>query len=134
MEVWEEVGVQGLGTAGRGSGVDGDDQRGGSSLTMGGHARGSWEQGRLNGVLSVCRAFGDFDYASRCKHRGLSAEPDVWQEEITEDDEFLLVASDGLWSKENGTYGGFACAEKAVEHLREQLMRNNNDVDKALER
>mmetsp|Transcript_22955 Transcript_22955/g.54390 ORF Transcript_22955/g.54390 Transcript_22955/m.54390 type:complete len:508 (+) Transcript_22955:373-1896(+) len=94
---------------------------------------GSWEQERLNGVLSVCRAFGDFDYGNRTKHKGLSADPDVRQEEIADDDEFLLVASDGLWSEDNGAYGGFRTASEAVAHMRRQLTRNNNDVDAALE-
>jgi len=84
-------------------------------------------------VLSVCRAFGDFDYVAGSKHRGLSADPDVEQLEITGEDEFLLVASDGLWSEDNGTYGGFRTGAEAVAHMRQQLMRNNNDVDEALE-
>ncbi|EFJ11497.1 hypothetical protein SELMODRAFT_178013 [Selaginella moellendorffii] len=50
---------------------------------------GTW---RVGGVLAVSRAFGD----SSLK-KFVLADPEIQEERITEDVEFLLLASDGLW-------------------------------------
>ena len=47
---------------------------------------------RVDGQLAVARAFGD---KSLKEH--LSSEPDVGVEDIHEDTEFVILASDGLW-------------------------------------
>lgn len=47
---------------------------------------------RVDGRLAVARAFGD-----RSLKAHLSSEPDVADEIIDEDAEFLILASDGLW-------------------------------------
>jgi protein phosphatase 1L len=50
---------------------------------------GTW---RVGGVLAVSRAFGD-----RLLKKYVVADPEIQEENITEDVEFLLLASDGLW-------------------------------------
>jgi protein phosphatase 1L len=50
---------------------------------------GTW---RVGGVLAVSRAFGD-----RLLKKYVVAEPEIQEESITSDVEFLLLASDGLW-------------------------------------
>ncbi|KAL6758030.1 protein phosphatase 2C catalytic subunit [Haematococcus lacustris] len=50
---------------------------------------GTW---RVGGVLAVSRAFGD-----RPLKRYVIATPDVKEEVLTSEDEFLIMASDGLW-------------------------------------
>jgi len=64
-------------------------------------AGGYVEFGRVNGNLALSRALGDFEYK---KNRSLPAEdqiitcnPDVSEHNITEEDEFLVVACDGIW-------------------------------------
>ncbi|XP_054778778.1 probable protein phosphatase 2C 39 isoform X1 [Prosopis cineraria] len=47
---------------------------------------------RVDGVLAMSRAFGD----GRLKEH-ITAEPDVMVQNITEDTEFIILASDGLW-------------------------------------
>ncbi|XP_028785784.1 probable protein phosphatase 2C 39 [Neltuma alba] len=47
---------------------------------------------RVDGVLAMSRAFGD----GRLKEH-ITAEPDVMVQNITEDTEFVILASDGLW-------------------------------------
>jgi [calcium/calmodulin-dependent protein kinase] kinase len=54
--------------------------------------------GRVNGVLAVTRSFGD------CAHKfsgegknGLDAVPEVRTEKIVDRDEFIILATDGLW-------------------------------------
>ena len=45
----------------------------------------------MNGLLEVTRAFGDFDVV------GIIAAPAIYETQLTSDDEFIIVASDGLW-------------------------------------
>ncbi|OLY84060.1 putative protein phosphatase 2C [Smittium mucronatum] len=59
------------------------------------------EYGRVNGNLALSRALGDFDFK---KNEGRSAEeqmvtalPDVINRTITAEDEFIVVACDGIW-------------------------------------
>ncbi|KAK9828917.1 hypothetical protein WJX72_002777 [[Myrmecia] bisecta] len=53
----------------------------------------SWRVGAVG--LQVTRSLGDADL----KADGLTAEPEVASYELTADDEFLIIASDGLWDK-----------------------------------
>lgn len=48
---------------------------------------------RLAGQLAITRAFGDFNL----KTQGLSPEPTVTRTEINAHDQFLIIATDGLW-------------------------------------
>ncbi len=50
---------------------------------------GTW---RVGGVLAVSRAFGD-----RPLKRYVIATPDLRDEVLSSEDEFLILASDGLW-------------------------------------
>lgn len=47
---------------------------------------------RVDGQLAVARAFGDKSLKIH-----LSSEPDVKVEMITDDTEFIILASDGIW-------------------------------------
>lgn len=51
-------------------------------------------QARLNGDITVSRAFGD----ARHKSRGLTAEPEIRVELLQPEDYFFILASDGLWN------------------------------------
>ena len=55
------------------------------------------EGGRLSGFLEVSRALGDLDAQADCKPAGLSAAPELRTQPLEPDDEFVLLASDGLW-------------------------------------
>lgn len=64
-------------------------------------AGGFIEFGRVNGNLALARALGDFDYK---KNNNLSPEaqiitcdPEIIEHQITEDDEFIIIACDGIW-------------------------------------
>ena len=80
-------------------------------------------EGFLNSCLGVARAIGDFSPADGLKWlaadgRGfcgpLTSAPDVVTHAVTEDDEFLLVACDGLWD----VLPSARAAELARQHLR----------------
>ncbi|KAG2010210.1 phophatase 2C family protein [Coprinopsis cinerea AmutBmut pab1-1] len=64
-------------------------------------AGGYIEYGRVNGNLALSRALGDFEfkknYALPPEKQIITADPDVTVHEITEEDEFLVVACDGIW-------------------------------------
>ena len=61
---------------------------------------GVFEDGYLNGELSVTRALGDWDM-KRTPHGSskspLISEPEIKQTTLTEEDEFLVMGCDGIW-------------------------------------
>ena len=58
--------------------------------------------GRVNGNLALSRAIGDFEFKKSAElspeQQIVTAFPDVTTHEITEDDEFLVIACDGMFS------------------------------------
>ena len=62
---------------------------------------GTW---RVGGVLAVSRAFGD-----RPLKKYVKADPHVKSEDITKDDEFVILASDGLWDVVTNEVGKLEC-------------------------
>jgi len=64
-------------------------------------AGGYVEYGRVNGNLALSRALGDFEFKKNYSlgpdAQIITANPDVICHEITEDDEFLVLACDGIW-------------------------------------
>lgn len=64
-------------------------------------AGGYIDFGRVNGNLALSRALGDFEFKKNSalgpEQQIITADPDVTCHEITEDDEFLVLACDGIW-------------------------------------
>ena len=56
---------------------------------------------RYTGSLALSRAIGDFDFKSSPnlppEEQIVTADPDITIQELTEDDEFLVLACDGIW-------------------------------------
>jgi protein phosphatase 2C family protein 2/3 len=74
--------------------------------------------GYLNGQLSVSRALGDWHMKSpKGSERPLSAEPEVQERLLMEEDEFLIMGCDGLWD--------VMSSECAVAVARKELMLHN---------
>ncbi|XP_021284306.1 probable protein phosphatase 2C 27 [Herrania umbratica] len=75
--------------------------------------------GYLNGQLSVARALGDWHMkgpkGSACP---LSAEPELQETDLTEEDEFLIMGCDGLWD--------VMSSQCAVTMARKELMLHND--------
>ncbi|KAF1763606.1 hypothetical protein GCK72_011873 [Caenorhabditis remanei] len=65
-------------------------------------AGGAIEDGRVNGGLNLSRALGDHAYKKNhkmeLKDQMITAFPDIKIEDLTADDEFLVVACDGIWN------------------------------------
>lgn len=75
-----------------------------NSLSAGEKARisaagGFVDFGRVNGNLALSRALGDFEFKRAAdlspEQQIVTANPDVTTHEVTEDDEFLVIACDG---------------------------------------
>lgn len=63
-------------------------------------AGGFVDFGRVNGNLALSRAIGDFEFKKNAKlppeQQIVTAYPDVVVHEISDDDEFLVIACDGM--------------------------------------
>ncbi|MFS7908323.1 putative protein-serine/threonine phosphatase [Helianthus anomalus] len=73
------------------------------------------EDGYLNGQLSVTRALGDWHMK---KEKLVIAEPDVRQMVLTDNDEFMIIACDGIWDVMSN--------QEAVALVRCQLRQHND--------
>ena len=64
-------------------------------------AGGFVDFGRVNGNLALSRAIGDFEFKKNkdlpAEKQIVTADPDVTEHQISDDDEFLVVACDGIW-------------------------------------
>jgi len=64
-------------------------------------AGGYIEYGRVNGNLALSRALGDFEFKKNYslipQKQVITSDPDVTVHEITNEDEFLVLACDGIW-------------------------------------
>lgn len=64
-------------------------------------AGGYIEYGRVNGNLALSRALGDFEFKKNhsliAEKQVITADPDVTVHDITQEDEFLVIACDGIW-------------------------------------
>lgn len=84
---------------------------------------GTW---RVGGVLAVSRAFGD-----RLLKQYVVAEPELREETINDDVEFLVLASDGLWDVVSNQDAismvqSIANAEEAAKKLTEEAFRKGS--------
>ncbi|KAI8639641.1 phosphatase 2C-like domain-containing protein [Parasitella parasitica] len=64
-------------------------------------AGGFVEFGRVNGNLALSRAIGDFEFKQNeqlpPEKQAVTCDPDITDREITNNDEFLVLACDGIW-------------------------------------
>ncbi|WZH43812.1 phosphatase 2C-like domain-containing protein [Fusarium acuminatum] len=64
-------------------------------------AGGFVDFGRVNGNLALSRAIGDFEFKKSAElspeNQIVTAYPDVEQHDLTDEDEFLVLACDGIW-------------------------------------
>ena len=88
---------------------------------------------RVQGVLGVSRAFGDIEYnalkeqswGQKFKDDLISTVPDIFELEYRKkDDEFLLLASDGLWDA--------MPSQKVVNIFRHFLMECGGNIERAI--
>uniref|UniRef100_U5EYB3 protein-serine/threonine phosphatase n=1 Tax=Corethrella appendiculata TaxID=1370023 RepID=U5EYB3_9DIPT len=73
--------------------------------------------GRVNGGLNLSRAIGDHGYKMNkelsAEEQMISALPDVKKLELTDDDEFMVLACDGIWN--------YMTSEDVVEFIQKRI-------------
>lgn len=81
-------------------------------------AGGFVADGRVNGSLNLSRALGDLEYKQNtelpAEAQMVTASPEVRKERLQEDDEFLILACDGIWD--------VLTNQEAVDFVRERLL------------
>lgn len=58
------------------------------------------EEGRVNGIIAISRAIGDWEYKNQAlkpEDNAVSVYPEVIVERISPDIDFLIIACDGIW-------------------------------------
>ncbi|KAK3727802.1 hypothetical protein QZH41_008221 [Actinostola sp. cb2023] len=84
-------------------------------------------EGRVNGGLNLSRALGDHSYKGRtelkAEEQQITAMPDIRQTQLTEADEFMVMACDGIWNVKN--------SQEVVDFVRKELkeQRKNSDIN-----
>ena len=85
------------------------------------NAGGFVEDGRVNGMLALSRALGDFEYKNnpmfKAKDQVVSAFPDVKIVPITSDAQFVLLACDGIWDVKT--------SQEAITYCLKNTYKNN---------
>ncbi|CAG79549.1 YALI0E14795p [Yarrowia lipolytica CLIB122] len=88
-------------------------------------AGGFVEAGRVNGNLALSRAIGDFDFKRSPyfppEEQIVTAYPDVIEHQLTADDEFLILACDGIWD--------CFLSQEVVEFVRRGIAEKQTLVD-----
>ncbi|KZO96948.1 protein phosphatase 2C, partial [Calocera viscosa TUFC12733] len=91
-----------LGQAGRVKPLSYDHKPHGAVESARIRAAGGWvEYGRVNGNLALSRALGDFEYKKNLslepEAQIVTSDPEILDHQITEEDEFMVIACDGIW-------------------------------------
>ncbi|XP_057791417.1 probable protein phosphatase 2C 60 isoform X3 [Salvia miltiorrhiza] len=80
-------------------------------------AGGYVQYGRVNGSLNLSRAIGDMELKQNrslpAEKQIVTANPDIIKVDLSEDDEFLIVACDGIWD--------CMSSEQTVDFVKQQL-------------
>ena len=82
------------------------------------------EDGRVDGVIAISKAIGDWEYKSpklAPEKMAVSAFPDVTKTAITKDTDFLICACDGIWDCMTN--------QQCVNFVRERLRRGESPKD-----
>ncbi|KAJ4206593.1 Protein phosphatase 2C 2, variant 2 [Fusarium falciforme] len=91
-------------------------------------AGGFVDFGRVNGNLALSRAIGDFEFKKSAElspeNQIVTAYPDVEQHDLTDEDEFLVIACDGIWDCQS--------SQAVVEFVRRGIAAKQ-DLDKICE-
>ncbi|KAK5715736.1 Protein phosphatase 2C 2, partial [Elasticomyces elasticus] len=96
-------------------------------------AGGFVDFGRVNGNLALSRALGDFEFKRSAElspeQQIVTAYPDVTVHELCDDDEFLVIACDGIWDVQSSqsvvefVRRGIA-AKQDLHYICENMMNN----------
>ncbi|RZC00982.1 putative protein phosphatase 2C 60 isoform C [Glycine soja] len=84
-------------------------------------AGGFIQVGRVNGSLNLARAIGDMEFKQNkylpVEKQIVTADPDITSVELCDDDEFLVIACDGIWD--------CMSSQQLVDFIHQQLKTEN---------
>ncbi|KAJ6956190.1 hypothetical protein NC652_007325 [Populus alba x Populus x berolinensis] len=84
-------------------------------------AGGSVQAGRVDGILNLSRAIGDMEFKQNkflpVEKQIVTANPDINTFELCDDDDFLVLACDGIWD--------CMSSQELVDFIHEQLQSEN---------
>lgn len=87
-------------------------------------AGGFVEYGRVNGNLALSRAIGDFDFKKNtdlpAEQQAVTANPDIIERQLTAEDEFIVLACDGIWDCMSN--------QEVVDYIRVKIVENVGDL------
>lgn len=85
--------------------------------------------GRVNGGLNLSRAIGDHAYKTckdlKAEEQMISALPDIKKVTITDKDEFMILACDGIWNSKS--------SEEVVHFVRKRLQAGQTKLSAVCE-
>merc|ERR1711991_558664 len=84
-------------------------------------AGGFVQNGRVMGILAVARAFGDATLKTANAPKAVTVEPEITSFRPLPEDEFIIMATDGLWD--------VMSSQVAVDFVIQKLQEANLDVD-----
>ena len=80
-------------------------------------------EGRVDGNLNLTRSLGDLKYKQRAhlkpEEQAITANPDTYEFDLTNDIDFILMGCDGIWEKKSN--------EQAVEWVYEQINKQKEE-------
>jgi protein phosphatase 2C family protein 2/3 len=104
-------------------------------------AGGFVDFGRVNGNLALSRAIGDFEFKKSAElspeNQIVTAYPDVDEHDLTDEDEFLVLACDGIWDCQSSqavvefVRRGIAAKqdlEKICENMMDNCLASNSET------
>jgi protein phosphatase 1G len=90
-------------------------------------AGGFVRNGRTCGNLSLSRALGDFEFkrnsSMKASQQMITAMPEIREQELQEDDEFLILACDGIWEN--------LSSQQVVDFVRQRLQAGDSPAEAA---
>lgn len=85
--------------------------------------------GRVNNGLNLSRAIGDHAYKQNTdlgpEEQMITALPDIKTLDIEEDDEFMILACDGIWN--------FMSSQEVVDYIRPKIKENREKLSSIIE-
>lgn len=95
----------------------------------GGYLEDSTGGARVNGNLNLSRAVGDLEYKKRddlkAEEQIICSTPDVLIEQLTPDDEFIVLACDGIWDVMTN--------QQVCDFVRPRLQQKKDEVEVGIE-